>query len=86
MRNDKGAADKVKKHEKKIRFIRAAILNCEFSFKTHHLLRIFASLQNLRKNFPFKKNSKKIEKPIDTDGGGVDYNEKSYFIFLGGIL
>lgn len=80
MRNDKGAAgrcwgqegvaDKAKKHEKKIRFIRAAILNCEFSFKTHHLLRIFASLQNLRKNFPCKKNSKKIEKPIDTDGGG----------------
>ena len=79
MRNDKGAAgrcwgqegvaDKAK-HTKKIRFIRAAILNCEFSFKPHHLLRIFASLQNLRKNFPFKKNSKKIEKPIDTDGGG----------------
>lgn len=82
MRNDKGAAgrcemlpqegvaDKAKKIRKKIRFIRAAILNCEFSFKTHHLLRIFASLQNLRKNFPCKKNSKKIEKPIDTDGGG----------------
>ena len=70
------------KTRKKIRFIRATILNCEFSFETHHLLRIFASLQNLRKNFPCKKNSKKIEKPIDTDGGGVDYNEKSYFIFF----
>lgn len=52
-------ADKAKKHEKKIRFIRAAILNCEFSFKTHHLLRIFASLQNLRKNFHCKKIQKK---------------------------